>query len=105
MTRSAYVLTTLLALLAAVLAGVTIWLSHANGSLRTRLQVGQEALGRGVLGAQGQQISSSILQAMANAAVSDRAMRALLEKHGYRVQATEPSAGGVAAVPPGEVAP
>jgi hypothetical protein len=87
-----------------ILAGVTVTLalvivllSAENESTQQSLQARQLALNNGILGPQGQQISTAILQDMANASANNRDMRNLLSKYGFTVQsgvaAPAPAAG------------
>lgn len=97
MNRVGYLICTLVALLCVVTSGGAIWLARANGELRQRLGAQQELLTRGVLGPQGQEISGNILRTMAGVAGEDAAMRALLEKHGYRLEGPATNLTGTAA--------
>lgn len=63
--------------------------ARTNQHRQNQLQQRQQALSNSVLGQQGQQISGSVLQDMANAALSNPDMQKLLLKHGYRVEAPQ----------------
>jgi len=86
MTFSRYLWLVILAGIAAAMAIAIIVMSALNERTQRDLQVRQAALSSGVLGPQGQQIGNAILQDMANAATTNRAMRALLLKYGYNIQ-------------------
>jgi len=85
MTFSRYLWLVILAGIAAAMAIAIIVMSALNERTQRDLQVRQAALSSGVLGPQGQQIGNAILQYMANAATTNRAMRALLLKYGYNI--------------------
>ena len=68
------------------LALAIILLSISNERTQMILQAQQQSLNGGILGAQGQQVSSAILQDMAGAAASNRNLRSLLGKYGYNIQ-------------------
>lgn len=80
----------LLAAACVVLTVVLILTAQANLRLQGRLQSQQQALSQGILGQQAQQISDGVLQDMAQAGLSNAAIRQLLEKHGYNVSAPKP---------------
>jgi hypothetical protein len=67
------------------LTGTVIWLSVMNTRLQERVQRQQEALNRGVLSAQGREISANVLRTMGGVAATNAAMREVLRKHGYTV--------------------
>ena len=86
MTFSRYLWLVILAGVAAAMAIAIVVMSALNERTQRDLQARQAALNSGVLGPQGQQIGNAILQDMASAAVTNRSMRALLQKHGYTIQ-------------------
>ena len=92
----AYFVATLLGLVSVVLSVTLIVMADINQKAQVRLQVRQQELNSGVLGQQGQQLSSRVLQEMARLAAYDPDMRKLLERHGYQVQAPEDSAASKA---------
>lgn len=55
--------------------------------LQAELQAQQGQIQSGVLGPQGQQVVGSVLQDLANASITNVALRQLLARHGYSVQA------------------
>jgi hypothetical protein len=69
--------------------------------MQADLQRGQQQLTSGVLGPQAQQISGRVLQDMGDAALTNSALRALLERHGYRVNT---GAGPATNTPPATAA-
>jgi glutaminase len=85
MTFSRYLWLLILAGVAAAMAIAIVVMSALNERTQRDLQARQAALSNGVLGPQGQ-IGNAILQDMAAAAVTNRSMRALLQKHGYTIQ-------------------
>lgn len=96
MKAPAYFLTLLLGLACVGLCVVLIVVARGNRELQVGIQQQQAALNNSVLGAQAQQISSSVLQDIANASATNRALHDLLVKYGYRI---EPSRTPVAAAP------
>jgi hypothetical protein len=96
MKAAPYFVLLLVSLLCVALAVVLIVIAHVNGKLLVQFQSRQQALNGGLLGAQGQQISASVLRDMGNAAVTNTQIRRILEKHGYQVQmptGTAPTSG------------
>lgn len=80
--------TVLLLSIACVAVSVaTVVVNRSNRELQTDIQARRAKLNSGVFSQQGQQITSNILQAMANESASDASIRQLLLKHGYNVQA------------------
>jgi hypothetical protein len=69
-----------------ILTATLIITATFNGNLQAHAQANQQAFNNGILGQQGQQISSSVLKDLAEAATTNANIRALLEKHGYRLQ-------------------
>jgi hypothetical protein len=68
-----------------------ISISHLNQKLQLDLQTRQQYLNNGIFSAQGQQLSSGILQDMASAASNNAAIYRLLEKNGYKISTQKPS--------------
>jgi hypothetical protein len=78
-----------------------IFIAQTNQQMQSRLQSQQQTLSGGVLGAQGQQISSSVLQDLGAIAATNSAVRKLLDQHGYRLPgAGAPSKPAVSADEP-----
>lgn len=90
MNRSGFLWLMTLACVASAMAIASVAMSAINERTQRNLQAQQAALNNGVLGPQGQQIGNAILQEMAASATTNRAMRALLKKHGYDIK---PAAG------------
>ena len=85
-----------LLLLGVACVGLTVALiAVASGTqrLQMQLQAQQQTLSGGIMGQQGQQISSSVLQDMANSAARNPRLRKLLDQYGYRVPAAVPAQG------------
>lgn len=92
-----YFVVLLLGVACAVLAVTLIVVAQSNQKLQIKLQSQQQALSQGILGQQAQQISSGVLQDLANAAAGGNTeVRQLLEKYGYNVpvQRPQPAAPG-----------
>lgn len=90
-----YFILLLISLVCVVLSGGLFCIAHINQKLQAELQMKQQALNNGILGPQAQQVTSGILQDMANAAASNPGIRQLLEKNGYKVE--PPKTTGAAA--------
>ncbi|MDA1044230.1 MAG: hypothetical protein O3C57_03290 [Verrucomicrobia bacterium] len=76
-------------LLAFACVGVSVasvLVARANSHLQAELQERQVRLNNGLLSQKGQQIASNILQEMAQYSVTNKPIRALLNKHGYNVE-------------------
>ena len=86
MRTSQFIWLVILAGTTVVLAFSVVVLSAINDKTQQNLQAQQMAINNGVLGPQGQQISSAILQDIANASSNDRDLRMLLKRYGYTVQ-------------------
>jgi hypothetical protein len=80
-----YITLIVMGLLAVGAAIAIVILALATEDLQRDLQARQARLSGGILGQQGQAVSASILQDMANAAPVNPRMRSLLSKHGYNV--------------------
>lgn len=80
-----YFVVLLLAVAGVVLTAALILMARTNQQLQVQLQAQQQTLNQGILGQQAQQISSGVLQDMANAAVDNAGIRKLLEQYGYHV--------------------
>jgi type II secretory pathway pseudopilin PulG len=83
----------LLGLMCVGLIAAVVGMTVVNQRLQQDLQAEQQQmlttrqrLDGGILGAQGQQISASILQNMVGSAGQNAKIRRILEKYGYRVQ-------------------
>ncbi|MEI8242652.1 MAG: hypothetical protein WCI17_05245 [bacterium] len=81
-----FIILLMLGVVTLALALAIVLLSARNERAQRMVQAQQLAINNGILGAQGQQISSAILQDMAHAAASNRNLRSLLGKYGYNVQ-------------------
>ncbi len=88
-----YITTMILALTCLGLAVSIVIVSSSRIRAQEEVNARQQQLNNGVLGQQGQQIQSGILQDMANSAAQNPKMRRLLTRHGYTVQ------GGVTNAP------
>ena len=86
MRSGSFFITLLLSLVCVALSVGLIVVAHSNQKLQSELQGQQQTLNNGILGQQGQQVSNSLLQDMANAGVRNPAMQKLLDSHGYHVQ-------------------
>jgi negative regulator of sigma E activity len=73
-----------------ILTVALILMAHTNQKWQVKLQSQQQVLNQGILGQQAQQISAGILQELAATAVTNVAIRELLEKYGYRLSASQP---------------
>lgn len=81
------------------MTGAVIWLSLTNTAMQERVQRQQDVLNRGVLSAQGREISANVVRAMGAVATTNAAMRDVLRKHGYTVDVGAATNGaGVAPV-------
>ena len=87
-----YFVVMLLAVCCVVLTVILITMSHTNLQLQGKLQIQQQLLNQGILGQQAQQISSGVLQDLADSSVGNSRIRRLLEKHGYRAPSPAPPA-------------
>jgi len=67
------------------LSATLILLTRANQRMQQEVQARQESLRTGILGTQGQQISSGVLQEMAVMAATNTRMRQVLDAQGYRL--------------------
>lgn len=85
MKRAAYGVLLVVAVACVALTGTVIWFSITNSDLQERVQRQQDVLNRGVLSAQGREISANVLRAMGAVATTNAAMRDVLRKHGYTV--------------------
>ena len=91
MRTAQFVWLVVMASIAIILAFSVVVLSAVNDSTQQSIQTQQVALNNGILGPQGQQITSAILQDMANASADDRELRLLLKRYGYTVQSGMPT--------------
>jgi len=89
MKTGSYFVVVLLSGVCVVLTVALILIANTNQGLQLKLQAQQQALNQGILGQQAQQISAGIMQDLYNVAGKNYAIRQLLEKHGYRVSATQ----------------
>ncbi len=74
-----------MAILCVLLTVALVIMGYNNQQLQIKLQAQQQVLNQGVLGQQAQQISSALLQNMADVAADNLEIRQLMEKHGYRI--------------------
>lgn len=81
-----YITTVVLAILCFGLSIAIVLMSSARQALQQEVAQRQLRLNTGILGAQGQQIRTAILQDMANSAAQNQKMRRLLARHGFSVQ-------------------
>ncbi len=84
----------LLAFVCLGLSVAIVTMALANQRMQQEIQMRQVQLGNSVLGAQAQQIATTVIQDMGRVAISNEAMRQLLGKYGYTVQTTPASAAG-----------
>ncbi|MDA0576792.1 MAG: hypothetical protein O3B24_01700 [Verrucomicrobia bacterium] len=87
MKPGAYFITLLLGSACLAVSVGLVFVIRSNQRAQGKLQAKQESLSNSVLGPRAQQISSSVLQDMANAAAKNPEMQALLVKHGFQVNA------------------
>jgi hypothetical protein len=90
-----YFVVLLLAVACVLLTLALIAMDQANQQLQLQTQTQQQQLNQGILGQQAQQISGSVLQDLAGAAVKNPKIRKLLKKHGYNVSASTPSKSAI----------
>lgn len=76
------------------LAAALVVVAESNRRTQLRLELRQQAINRGIMGPQGQEIGRNLLRDMAEASVRNPAILKLLEKHGYQVSGAQPAAAG-----------
>jgi hypothetical protein len=87
----AYSITVFLGALCLTLCVTLIAIAGANERQQIRIQSRQQALNRGMLGPNAQQVSGRVLQDLALAAEHNAEIRKILIQHGYQVQQATPS--------------
>lgn len=88
MKRAAYTVLMAVGVACVAMTGAVIWLSLTNTAVQERVQRQQDTLNRGVLSAQGREISANVVRSMGAVATTNAAMRDVLRKHGYTVDAS-----------------
>lgn len=90
MRSGSYFVVLLTSIACVILTVALILMAHTNQKWQVKLQSQQQVLNQGILGQQAQQISAGILQELAATAVTNVAIRELLEKYGYRLSVSQP---------------
>jgi hypothetical protein len=93
MKAGAYFILLLVAVACVGLSVALVVVATRTQRLQIQLQAQQQALSGGILGQQGQEISGSVLQDMAVAAVKNPRLRKLLDQYGYRAPAAASAQG------------
>jgi hypothetical protein len=95
-----FIVTVILSLVSLVLVINLIFMGQKNQSLQTQLQSQQEQINKGSMS---QQIGVNLLKAIAQASVTDPALKDVLTKSGYTVTVNaSPSPATTAASSPGK---
>ena len=100
---SAHLALVLLGAVCVGLAAAVVLMNESNRRSQMRLEARQQALNRGILGPQGQEIGRNLLTDLAGASAESPEIRALLQRHGYRVSAA--AGGGAVTNAPGAAVP
>jgi len=93
-----YRITLTLGVACVALSVAIVTVANINQDVQRQIQVRQQQLNNGILGQQAQQVTSTILQDMAEVAVNNGKIRKLLAKYGYNISSSQQTSSGKAAV-------